>query len=153
MGLGSILGGIGKGILGLVPGGGTITSIMDMAAPILGGAAKNQAQSGMNNAQLQLGRDRLLQDKFKTDQSLPGQRLANSVAASKVANYNPVKFNWNGPGSGLRGEIPSFSGGWADPNIIGADTRQLASDVQHKDRKSTRLNSSHVSESRMPSSA
>ena len=35
-----------------------------------------------------------------------------------------------------------------------ADATQLAADVtQTADRKSTRLNSSHVSESRMPSSA
>lgn len=132
MGFGSILGGIGKGLLGLIPGGGTISAAMDMASPILGGAAKSQSAAGMNNAQLQLQRDRLQQDKFKTDQSLPGQRLSNSVAASKVANYSPVTMNWGGPGSGLRGEIPKFSGGWANPNIIGQDTRSLAADIQHK---------------------
>ena len=41
----------------------------------------------------------------------------------------------------------------ADPAITSTNPVATASNLSGKDRKSTRLNSSHVSESRMPSSA
>lgn len=43
----------------------------------------------------------------------PGARLGTSMRASMLNNFQPTKVNWGGPGSGLRGEIPTFSGGAA----------------------------------------
>ena len=42
---------------------------------------------------------------------------------------------------------------WVDRAVIGLNLCPFAKGVQSKDRKSTRLNSSHSGESRMPSSA
>lgn len=132
MGLGKIFGGIGKGLLGLLPGGGTISAIADVAggmAPILGGAAKGAQESTILQDRARLDRDRLQQERFRTNQALPGQRLSTAIGASKAANFSPVTASWGGPGSGKRGELTRFSGGFANPNLIDPRVKQQADDI------------------------
>lgn len=152
MGLGGFLKGLGKGILkvapiaaSFIPGvGGAIGAATKLGrgakilkgaadvAPILGGAAKNasQSQTTQNNEQLQ--RDRLAMERFRLGLDAPGQRLNQSVAASKTANASPVTAQWGGPGSGLRGQTTKFTGGYANPNLISPETRAQAQDLMHQ---------------------
>ena len=51
---------------------------------------------------------------------------------------------------GSFGRLPAFL---RDPLVSALDSMRVQADSKALDRKSTRLNSSHVSESRMPSSA
>ena len=57
-------------------------------------------------------------------------------------------------GEDPEGNLPAYINIYLDglPTTVGAEKMPVSLDV-FKDRKSTRLNSSHVSESRMPSSA
>lgn len=126
MGFGKMLGGIGKGLLGLIPGGGTITSILDMAeglaAPLgkaAGGRAEGQ-QAGFNNELAAAN----------VNAGAPAQRMSN-MSRAMLAGAPPAKFNWGGPGSVARGEgMPSFSGGsrHRDPRMS-----QLASSIMDQE--------------------
>lgn len=91
----------------------SILDTIGKLAPILGGAAKSgqdaNAQRDRNSVlaeQLRLNRD-----KFALD--APGKRLGTSTRASILSNFTPTRVSWGGPGSGLRGEIPQYSGGAA----------------------------------------
>ena len=76
------------------------------------------------------------------------------IAQSLHARKAVVATNGDGFGVGWYGERPipglyrDILPAWADPNL-----KSLAHQIRAKDRKSTRLNSSHVTTSRMPSSA
>lgn len=118
MGFGSILKSIGKPLLGLLPGGGTLTSIMDAAgtlSPVLGGAAKNAQNENALNYRNDLygwGQQEdaaLARDKFAT--TAPNQRISNAARSSILDRYTTPTVNWAGPGSGLKGQIPTRSGG------------------------------------------
>lgn len=98
-------------------------------APILGNAAGNQANRNAQQEYSQLSRDSLNLQRSRDEQALPGKRLNTSVNASKVKNASPVKANWGGPGSGLRGQKVEFSGGYANPNLIDPRTRSMADDI------------------------
>lgn len=57
----SVLGKIGKGALGLVPGGGTLSTVLDAAGTVgsvLGKQQEGKAQGQVNQAQLNQGQDR-----------------------------------------------------------------------------------------------
>lgn len=41
----------------------------------------------------------------------PGQRLATGERAALAKVATPASVSWGGPGSGLRGEVPTYSGG------------------------------------------
>lgn len=70
------------------------------------------------------------QDRFAL--AAPGSRLSTSMRASLAGNFSPTKFNWNGPGSGLRGEIPTFSGGVREGMTnLDPQTKELAQQVIH----------------------
>jgi hypothetical protein len=56
-------------------------------------------------------------------------------------------------GSGATVELPSGAVAWGDVSKAGSTLNDLVTLSTSKDRKSTRLNSSHSTSSRMPSSA
>lgn len=114
MGLLDIIKGVGKGLIGTLPGGGLINQGLDIAsglAPVLSGAAKSGAQANQNNDLLRLKAEdaRLGRDKFAL--AAPGSRLSTGMRASAMNSAAPAQWNWGGPGSGLMGKIPTMSGG------------------------------------------
>lgn len=127
MGLGSILGTIGKGILGLVPGGGTINTILDVAgkaAPILGGmaGARSAAKAKAGDQQRDLG---------TFNMQAPRYRLGTAGRAA-LGSAGPVTANWGGPGSGLRGQKVSFSGG-ASRVAANPELKRLSDEVMMRE--------------------
>lgn len=72
-------------------------------APVLGAAARTSAQGQQQNFQNNAG----LAEAALAE---PGTHLKNILAANAAAN-GPAKANWGGPGSGLRGETVTYSGG------------------------------------------
>lgn len=106
-----------------------LPSILGGLSSIFGGASRGAREDRLLNDQSQLSRDRLNQERFRTNEALPGSRLQTSTRASMVRHASPVQFHWNGPGSGERGEVPRFSGGFANPDLIDPRTRQQADDV------------------------
>lgn len=92
-------GGGGSALGGLVSGRG-----MSALGSILGGAAAGRQQ----------------QQNTEVDQSArlaalglqaPAARLQTGLRASLAENFTPQTLSWGGPGSGLRGEMPTYSGG------------------------------------------
>ena len=82
---------------------------------------------------------------WRADRSLANQ-AADHVVNLKLIDTDAYRNKW----------IVMPEGGLADPKYVGMDVAQVFKDLrkqQEQDRKSTRLNSSHMSESRMPSSA
>lgn len=76
-------------------------------ASVLGGASKDQAASKAMAARNELDWQRLNLD-------APGKKLSSSLAAALTKDYTPSTLHWGGPGSGLRGETPTYSGGAKD---------------------------------------
>lgn len=71
---------------------------------VLGGASKAaQGQSNFNSA------NAVNWEKLKL--AAPGDRLKTALGAALTKNYTPETLNWGGPGSGLKGQIPTYSGG------------------------------------------
>lgn len=118
--------GIGGATSGALGAGATALS------PILSKAAANQSQSKILKNTQNAAQDRAALERFKTNEALPAERLNTGVRASRVASATPVSVDWGGPGSGLRGEMTHFNGGYANPNLVGADTRQQAQEVAHQ---------------------
>lgn len=123
MGLGSILGAIGSIAAAPFTGGTSLAWLPGVIgaggalADTLGGAAKaGQAQNNTSDLlKLALAREGLSRDKFALD--APGTRLSTGSSAAikaALAKAGPSHTNWGGPGSGLRGEIPTTSGGIHD---------------------------------------
>lgn len=106
MGLLSILGRIGKGALGIATGG-----VSSALGDVLGGASKSgQAQNNnQDTIKLALQNAQLNRDKYAL--AAPGVRMNTSIRAAMAKRGTPSSVQWGGPGSGLRGEIPQFSGG------------------------------------------
>lgn len=102
------------------------------ASTILGGAAASESAANSRESQYNLNEDQLNLDRFKTDQALPGQRLNTAVKASRVANITPAKFEWGGPGSVAAGQMPHYTGGDMNPDLINQDTKDLANNVSHQ---------------------
>lgn len=71
---------------------------------IFGGASKSSQDQKNFDAQNAYNWERLKLE-------APGQRARTSLGAALAKNYQPRSIKWGGPGSGLRGEIPEFSGG------------------------------------------
>ena len=85
--------------------------------------------------------DRYLTDLYK---------LAYCTVSELAKSARPDRTIEVGAGLGLS----SLSGNnWIKSDVEGAEPLSLLNYAEALDRKSTRLNSSHVSESRMPSSA
>lgn len=141
MAIGNILKSLGKFGLNFVPGGGAIRDILDMASslsPVLGGAAKGRAEGRAGEINDQYLRDRLNLDAARTniDATRANQDATQStfdmaqkarefgltapryrsgtVARGSLMAAPPVKVNWGGPGSGMRGEQTKVTGGFMD---------------------------------------
>lgn len=112
----------GSSILGTVGTGAKLAGAAKDLAPILGNAAGAQQQQANAQNLADVAR-------FNVGLSAPARRLATSTQASMIANRQPVKSNWGGPGSGLRGETSHFTGGYANPDLISPDTKSLAQQV------------------------
>lgn len=123
MGIGSILGSIGSIAAAPFTGGTSLAWLPGVLAAgggladTLGGAAGSaQKQNNTSDTlKLALAQAGLNRDKFALE--APGARLSTGSSAAlkaALANAGPSKINWGGPGSGLRGEIPTTSGGFHD---------------------------------------
>lgn len=124
---GSILGGI-KGIAGKV------SPYLDKLGPVLGNMAKAGAEANANRDRIlpSMEAAQLARDKFALD--APGTRMSQSLEASILKNAQPSNVNWAGPGSGARGQVPTFTGGFTGALAnLDPETRQLADTVLHKD--------------------
>lgn len=98
-----------------------------LLALILSNAAANaQKQNNTNDTNaISLAGDALNRDKFGV--SAPGSRLASSTKASILSNFTPRHTTWAGPGSGLKGQVPTITGG-IDQSLANLDpsTKALA---------------------------
>lgn len=79
-----------------------VSDVLGQAAK--SGQAANQVRDATRLSQesLRLGRDR-----FATE--APGQRLRTALRAALAKGSAPTTVTWGGPGSGLRGEVPTYS--------------------------------------------
>jgi len=100
--------------------GGILSSLKDPATiaklgTILGQAAASQQASKAldDRAALSLFGEQASAENAAKRFALtaPGSRLKQSVGASLINNYQPQSLSWGGPGSGLRGEMPTYRGG------------------------------------------
>lgn len=137
---GSILKLVGKGALAFGTGGASLaapgvgaSSMVGDVADVLGGASKAGAQNNILQDRNTLDREsiRLGRDRFAT--AAPEQRMSNSIRAALAKNATPSSVQWGGPGSGLKGQLPQFSGGIK--SIYGGlqepDTKNLMDTVLH----------------------
>ena len=73
-------------------------------SPVLSNAAANEANANRYTDQFNL---RAAED----NATLPGTRYRTALRAALPSMTTPYTIHWGGPGSGLRGEIPTTSGG------------------------------------------
>jgi hypothetical protein len=112
-------------MLPIIPIAMGISSILGAAGKARGEAQGQNEDRILKRAQVDLQRRQHMLD-------APGQRVKAAKSASMVANYQPHKVNWAGPGSGLRGQIPEITGGFNNPDMYSQDTRALANDTIKK---------------------
>ncbi len=123
LGTGAVAGPGIAGVEGL--GGGILPQVADAAKkvqPILGGMAKAGADANANRDRIMPSAEsvKLARDKYALE--APSTRMTQSSKASILKGLQPAKTTWAGPGSGARGEMPTFSGGI--PNAVsGMDPR------------------------------
>jgi hypothetical protein len=81
---------------------------------VLGGAAKGaQSQKNIGDyLNLAKGNEELNRNKFAVE--APGTRAGTALHSALGAALTPTHVSWGGPGSGLRGEMPVYSGGAHD---------------------------------------
>lgn len=128
----SLLGTLGVGSK-VASGIGAAAGIGSKLAPILGGASKNQQQERILADTQNLQRDQLAQQRFKTNEALPGDRLATGVKASQISRGQPVSLSFGDPNPAANGaRIAKFSGGYNTPDLISPETKQQADAVMHQ---------------------
>ena len=120
----SVLGKIGKGALGLVPGGGTITQALDIASDlggVLGAGAKSSADArrvdDVTGANMGTLNNRAQLDAGEFNMSAPGMR------ASQVARGDVLSTMKDAAPTG-DARIDKFGGGGLRPSAFGPDSRQ-----------------------------
>lgn len=137
---GSILKLVGKGALAVGTGGASLAapgvgagSMIGDVADVLGGASKAGAANNVQQDRNTLEREniRLGRDRFAA--AVPGTRMDNSIKAALAKNATPASVQWGGPGSGLKGQIPQFSGGIKSiyPALKDPSTSGLMDQVLH----------------------
>lgn len=124
---------------GAVAGGGGILSTVKSAAnlikngtdaysglsDILGGAAKSNVSQGNAADALKIGLANATTNRQSVASKLPATRLATAARAA-LMGAPPSTVTWGGPGSGLKGQIPVYSG-FADANKAVTDgTKDIA---------------------------
>lgn len=109
---GTAAAGAGAGAAGL---GGTLASTLIKNAPAiataLGGAAKGQQAQNNTETGQQLTQEQIQLNRDKYALEAPNTRLATALKASIASNYTPQHTTFAGPGSGLRGQAPTITGG------------------------------------------
>lgn len=103
--LGSILGVIGA------PFTGGASLALGGLSDVLGGAAKSDTGQANESDKLKLALQQALLNSKKFATSAPAERLATGERAALAKTATPASVQWGGPGSGLRGEVPTYSGG------------------------------------------
>ncbi len=78
---------------------------------VLSGAAKSANDTNLANDRNQVSRSAVQNQANVNAVTLPDKRLKSSILASVLSNYQPAGVKWGGPGSGLRGEVPTYTGG------------------------------------------
>lgn len=102
---------------------GRAGSIAGRVAPVLGGAAESMAKNQQaNNTQT------LANDYYKLN--APAKKMGNAVQASVLKNAQPVKAQWGGPGSGLRGESVHYDNA-PSPALLDPEAHALGQDTLH----------------------
>lgn len=99
-------------------------------ADILGSASANAQRNNQITDSQNLTRDQVQQKANEDATNLPASRLRDSLKASLLNNFTPTTVQWGGPGSGLSGQIPTFSGGMkAGLQNLDPGTKQLSQQV------------------------
>lgn len=102
-----------------------ISKILDLAlkgsdlfsnvSDVLGGASKSANQQNNTSDQLKLALANQRTNRLATALKAPGTRLSTALqAALTKAPMERAQLHWGGPGSGLRGEVPTWTGGAFD---------------------------------------
>lgn len=120
----------GSSILGTA---GSLLSKANKIAPILGGMATSGSKANQLRDSLAPGQEgaKLARDKYALE--APSTRLSQSVRSGILNTVQPTSVKWNGPGSGLRGEVPTFEGGYSGAlQNIDPQTKALAQEVMRK---------------------
>lgn len=107
MGFGSWVKMIGGGVAAPFTGGATLPLALQGLGEVAGGAAGASEKSRQHENATAL-------DYARFNQNAPKVRARTALDAALAQNYTPRTFHWNGPGSGLRGEVPTYSGGFSD---------------------------------------
>lgn len=102
-------------------------------ADVFGGAAKSDSANANSTDALKLALQRLNLDTKKFATAAPSERLATGQRAALANAATPAAVHWGGPGSGLRGEVPTFTGGIKSVYKANEDPelRQLSQQVLH----------------------
>lgn len=96
-------------------GGITLSSALGKALPALAdittkAAGSDVEQSNKSDA-LKLALQNAVQGAKRFSTSAPATRLATGERAALAQHATPAAVQWGGPGSGLRGEVPTYTGG------------------------------------------
>lgn len=117
-------------------GGASLALAPILQKAAMAGVQSNQTRDILNQRQYEDEESaRLARDKFAL--AAPGERMSQSVKASILGNLKPTSINWGGPGSGLKGETPTYSGGFSEAlQNMDPDTRALLSRIIQDNLKS-----------------
>lgn len=119
----------GGASLALTGGADALSSLSD----VFGKAAKSDTDQRNTADTLKLALARLGLDTKKFATTAPAARLATGQRAALANAASPAEVHWGGPGSGLRGEVPTYTGGIK--SIYGAnqdpEMRQLSQQTLH----------------------
>lgn len=119
------------------------------AADVLGGAAKNAAENNAINDANSVNlynsqeRNQLNRDQFALN--APGTRMGQSAKASILSRVKPTTINWGGPGSGLKGQTPTTTGGFRDAlGNMDPAVGQLAQEIMQQNLAKQKANQDGV---------
>lgn len=84
--------------------GAILGAVIPSLSSIFGGASKAKQDQQNKEADRALAWEQLRLQ-------APGQRADTALRAALSKNFSPQSVSWGGPGSGLRGELPQYSGG------------------------------------------
>jgi len=99
-----------------------LSSLKDLS-PVLSNAARSEADANRFSDQFNLNAAAL-------NARLPGQRYSTALAAALPGMSTPYSITFGGPGSGLRNQAPTISGG-IDWSKMPSDVSQLRDQVIH----------------------
>lgn len=125
-----MLSGLLKTALGAVP---VVGPALGGLADVFGGAAKSDVSQSNNADTLKLALARLGLDTKKFATTAPAARFSTGQRAALANAAEPAQVHWGGPGSGLRGEVPTYTGGIKSVYRANQDPemRQLSQQTLH----------------------